>query len=220
MIRNGLIVSAITLALMAIISIWAGAQLPADNIPVHWNADGVSDRFSDRQEAQLFLWIMPGSALLGMLLFALLPQVEPMRENLYKSRKAYNAVWIATMVLLLSIHSGLAYMMIVGSGEDMRANEFVRLVIAGSGILFIILGNYLPKTRQNWFLGVRTPWTLSSEFTWEKTHRLAGSLFLIGGFVCLISAIMVNGIGLIYVVVGTSIDQRDLFIPCLPQGAG
>ena len=63
-------------------------------------------------------------------------------------------------------------MMVIGSGEEMRSNEFVR---------FIIMGNYLPKTRQNWFFGIRTLWALSSQVTWEKTHGLAGRLFFLTG---------------------------------------
>ena len=139
---------------MAGVAIWAGQQLPAENIPVHWNAEGVADRFSNKSEALLLLWMLPGSALLGAFVFAILPQIEPMRDNLFKSRKAYNAIWITTMLLFLGIHCGIAYMMVIGSGKEMQSNEFVRLVIAGTGLLFIILGNYLPKTRQNWFLGI------------------------------------------------------------------
>jgi len=205
MIRAGLIVSAIVVVLMAGIAIWAGQLLPAENIPVHWNANGVADRFADRQEAMLMQWLLPGSALFGALVFCLLPQIEPMRDNLYKSRKAYNAVWISTMILFLCIHAGIAYMMVSASSAEALSNEFVRLVIAGTGILFIVLGNYLPKTRQNWFLGIRTPWTLSSEYTWEKTHRLAGRLFFAVGFVCLVSAFLVDGIGLVFLVTGCSV---------------
>lgn len=206
MIRTGLIVSTIVLALMAGISLWAGGQLPADNIPVHWDASGTPDRFSDRNEAMFLLWMLPGSALFGVLVFCLLPQIEPMRDNLFKSRKAYNAVWIATMILFLGIHGGIAYMMVQSAGDEMQSNEFVRIVIAGTGILFIVMGNYLPKTRQNWFLGIRTPWTLSSEYTWEKTHRLAGRLFFAVGFVCLIGAFVVDGIALVAMVTGSAVS--------------
>lgn len=207
MIRTGLIVSTITITLMAGISIWAGAQLPADNIPVHWNGEGVADRFSDKSEALLVLWMLPGSALFSALLFALLPKIEPMRDNLFKSRKAYTAIWITILLLFLGIQAGIAYMMVVGSGEDVPSNEFVRFIIAACGLMFIIMGNYLPKTRQNWFFGIRTPWTLSSEFTWEKTHRLAGRLFFLTGFVCLISAFVVNGIGLVFIVTGAALGS-------------
>lgn len=207
MIRTGLIVSAIVLVLMAGISLWASGQLPADNIPVHWNANGVADRFADRQEALFVLWLVPGSALFGAGVFALLPQIEPMRDNLFKSRKAYNAVWITTMILFLGIQGGIAYMMVQSTGDQMQSNEFVRIVIAGTGILFIVLGNYLPKTRQNWFLGIRTPWTLSSEYTWEKTHRLAGRLFFGVGFICLISAFVIDGISVVAVVTGSAVSS-------------
>lgn len=206
MIRTGLIVSAIVLVLMAGIAFWAGARLPLDNIPVHWNANGVADRFADRQEALFMLWLMPGTALFGAIVFALLPQIEPMRDNLYKSRKAYNAVWITTMILFLGIHGGLSYMMLQANSAQAQSNEFVRFVIAGTGIVFIVLGNYLPKTRQNWFLGIRTPWTMSSEYTWEKTHRLAGRLFFGVGFICLLSAFLVDGIAIVAVVTGSSVS--------------
>jgi len=212
MIRTGLIVSAIVLVLMTGITIWASGQLPADNIPVHWNASGVADRFADRQEAFFVLWLIPGMALLGAAVFALLPQIEPMRDNLFKSRKAYNAVWIAAMILFLAIQGGIAYMMVQSSGDQMQSNEFVRVIIAGTGILFIVLGNYLPKTRQNWFLGIRTPWTMSSEYTWEKTHRLAGRLFFGVGFICLLSAFIVNGIGLVFVVTGSAVSSALICI--------
>lgn len=204
MIRPGLIVSAIVFTLMSGIAIWAMQQLPADNIPVHWNASGVADRFSDRQEATLLLWLLPVSALITAIVFCILPQIEPMRENLVKSRKAYNAVWSASMILLLAVHAGISLMMVRSSMDQPDANEFVRVVIAGTGILYVVLGNYLPKTRQNWFLGVRTPWTLSSEYTWEKTHRLAGRLFLVAGFVCLIGAFVLNGPSLIFLVAGST----------------
>jgi len=206
MIRFGLIVSAIAIVLMSGISVWVGGQLPAENIPVHWNADGLPDRFSDRQEALLLLWLLPAISAFSALVFFVLPQIEPMRDNLLKSRKAYRAVWVTIMLLFLGIHGGLSYMMLNSSGDAMQSNEFVRFIIAGTGIMFIILGNYLPKTRQNWFLGVRTPWTLSSEYTWEKTHRLAGRLFFGVGFVCLLAAFTVNGIYLVFVVTGASIS--------------
>lgn len=205
MIRTGLIVSAIAIAIMAGVSLWTGARLPAENIPVHWNASGVADRFADKNEALFVIWLMPAISAFGALLFALLPQVEPMRENLFKSRKAYNAVWIATMILLLAVHGGVAAMMVQVDGSTVPADEFVRLVFAGTGLLYVIIGNYLPKTRQNWFLGIRTPWTLSSEYTWEKTHRLAGRLFLIVGITCIISAFVLNGITIVFVMTGGAI---------------
>ncbi len=202
MIRTGLIVSGIAIAFMAGVSIWAGGQLPADNIPIHWAADGTADRFAGRQAAMLVLLLIPGAAGLSALLFALLPQIEPMRENLFKSRKAYTAVWTSAMLLLVGVHFGVVMLMVRAGGNSFASPEFARFVIAGTGIVFIVFGNYLPKTRQNWFLGIRTPWTLSSEYTWEKTHRLGGRLFVFVGFVSLIAAFALKGPSLVFVLCG------------------
>ena len=212
MIRTGLIVSAVAVTLMSGIAIWASGQLPAENIPVHWNASGVADRFADRQEALFLLWLLPGITVLSAFVFAVLPQVEPMRDNLFKSRKAYTAVWVSTMILLTGIHAGMIHLMVIGSGADMQSNEFVRWVMAGTGLLFVVLGNFLPKTRQNWFLGIRTPWTLSSEFTWEKTHRLAGRLFMVVGLICLVSAFALNGIAIVVAVTGAAVGSALISI--------
>lgn len=206
MIRPGLIVSAIVIVAMSGIALWAGQHLPAENIPVHWDASGTPDRYADREEALWLLWILPGITLFTGLLFCILPNIEPMRENLEKSRRAYNAAWIATMILMLGVHAGISVMMVQPSKGEVLATEFVRLVIAGSGILFIVLGNYLPKTRQNWFLGIRTPWTLSSEYTWEKTHRFAGRLFMAAGFASLIGAVILDGIGLVVLLSGSALS--------------
>lgn len=212
MIRTGLTISAIVLVLMAGVTVWAIGQLPEDNIPIHWNTQGVADQFADRQQAALLLWILPAAAAFSAVVFALLPRIEPMRENLVRSRKAYNAAWITTMLLLLGVHSGLIYMTLQVSGGIMESTDFVRLVIGGTGIMFFVLGNYLPKTRQNWFLGIRTPWTLSSEYTWEKTHRLAGRLFFVVGFVCLISASFVDGAAIAFVVAGASLSAAAISV--------
>ena len=104
---------------------------------------------------------------------------------------------------MLALCAGIALLMVRSATNDMDANEFVRFVIAGCGVLFFVKGNYLPKTRQNWFLGIRTPWTLSSEYAWEKTHRLAGRLFMIGGVICVIGAFMVDGIWLVAMMLAT-----------------
>jgi len=65
----------------------------------------------------------------------------------------------------------------------------IKATFIGIGLLFIIIGNYLPKTRSNWLIGIRTPWTLSSDITWEKTHRIGGRLFLGAGILTIISAL-------------------------------
>lgn len=196
MTRIGWIVSLITIVSMTGLTLWAAQSLPADQIPVHWNAEGVADDFVSRDRALLMLWLFTGLAAAMALLFVALPVIEPMRENLRKSIKLYGTVWISTMLLLLGVHAGITFMMVRGAGEApdaVSAIPFARFVLAAVSILMILIGNYLPKTRQNFFLGIRTPWTLSSEYAWEKTHRLGGKLFIAAGLVSLANSFILDG---------------------------
>lgn len=203
MIRTGLIFSTIAIIGMCAINFWALPQIPDGQVPVHWGLDGTPDRYGDRSEAAFVLWIIPLSTLLSAAILTIAPRLDPNGENLMKSRKAYIAIWCSVMIMLLGVHAGIAMLMVRSVAADPNANEFVRFVIAATAILFIIKGNYLPKTRSNWFLGVRTPWTLSSEMTWEKTHRLAGRLFMLTGFICLIGAFVLNGGWLLTMLLAT-----------------
>lgn len=211
-IQTGITISLIAIALMAGMALWASLKLPAENIPVHWGIDGTPDRYGGRTEALFGLWSVPVATAFSAFVFALLPALEPMRDNLIKSRRAYRAIWVSTMVLMLGVHAGLVWLMVSSLDGVQNSNEFVRFVIAGSGLLFLLIGNYLPKTRQNWFLGIRTPWTLSSEFAWEKTHRLAGRLFMSAGFITIIGAFVVNGIWLVVMLTSLSVGSALISI--------
>lgn len=203
MIRTGLIFSITAIIGMCAVNFWAMPQIPDGQVPVHWGIDGTPDRYGDRSEAIFGLWIVPISTVFTTLILAIAPRLDPNGENLMKSRKAYIVIWCSVMILLLGVHAGVAMLMVRSVTQSPDANEFVRFVIAASAILFIVKGNYLPKTRSNWFLGLRTPWTLSSDITWEKTHRLAGRLFMLAGFICLIGAFVLDGGWLIVMLLGT-----------------
>lgn len=83
------------------------------------------------------------------------------------------------------------------AGTDfVMPDEAVRFIIAGCALLMIVVGNYMPKTRSSFMFGVRTPWTLSSDHAWEKTHRLAGPLFMIAGALGMAGAFLFDGIWL------------------------
>ena len=202
MIRTGLIITAIAVIGMASINFWAIGGLPEGNIPVHWGADGTPDRYADRSEAVFTLWMIPVITLFSASILALAPLLEPLKDNLYKSRTAYTVIWSSVMLLMLAVQAGIAYMMVQSASTNVDGNEFVRFIMAAAAIMFIIKGNYLPKTRQNWFLGIRTPWTLSSASVWEKTHRLAGRLFVLTGFINLIAAFVLDGVWLVFAFVG------------------
>ena len=195
--RNGLIWTLGAVAAMAGIIVWAATQLPADAmIPTHWNASGEPDDFSTRNGALLLLGIFPAITLCVSALLAAAPFLDPRKSHIEHGHKALSATWIGILVLFTLVTLGIAISMVKGTSGDFNTGGVVRWIIAGSAGLLIVIGNYLPKTRSNFMIGVRTPWTLSSDYTWEKTHRLAGKLFILAGLLGMIGAFMFNGIWL------------------------
>lgn len=174
-------ISAIILALMLSLSTWAWWQLPAGaSLPVHWNAAGEADRYGGKFEGLLLLPLLS----VGMvLLFNLIRFIDPLRANIQRSGTAYRATLLCVLLFLLALHvaavlNALGYVFNIG------------LVVAPAmGVMFVVIGNYMGKIRRNYMFGVRTPWTLASELAWNKTHRLAGKLFVATGFLVLIACL-------------------------------
>ena len=196
-IRTGLIWSMVLVSSMVAITLVASQALPEGaRVPVHWGLDGLPDRFTDRSGATALLWLMPGIGLITALVVAGAALIDPRKENLYRGRKAYLISWLGAMVLLTLVHAGIAFMITRDNAETLASPQFVRWVVAGCALLFIVIGNYIPKTRSSFMLGIRTPWTLSSETAWEKTHRLAGRLFILAGSLGLVGAFVFDGVWL------------------------
>ena len=194
-VKTGLLWTAGAVLVTSLITAGTWASLPATGeIPVHWGPDGSADRFGGHLEAGLILLAMPVITLFVGLILAVAPSFDPRKENIEKGRRAYLAVWISVMLLLVLVHGGVARMMT--AGPEAESGNFVRWVIAGSALMIIVIGNYLPKTRSSFFFGVRTPWTLSSDIAWERTHRFAGPLFMLAGGLGLAGAFLFNGIWL------------------------
>jgi uncharacterized membrane protein len=169
-LRTFLIVGGALIVAMLAVSAWAWPQIPSDaQVPVHWGFDGQPDGYGPKW---LGLLGIPAVAVGIICLLALLPRLEPRRENLERSSTAYVAIAIAVVAFLAGLHV-LAVMAALGSQINTTA-----VVVAGTGVIFIVIGNFLGKTRSNWFFGIRTPWTLSSERSWARTHRLGGWLFV------------------------------------------
>jgi uncharacterized membrane protein len=108
-------------------------------------------------------------------LLAVIPRFEPRRANLERSGKAYAAIWIAVVSLLGAVHV-LSVAVALGAVLDMS-----RLIPIGVGLVFVVIGNYLPTVRPNYLVGIRTPWTLASDLSWVRTHRVGGRIFVIEG---------------------------------------
>lgn len=204
MIRKGLIWSALALMAMLAIIFWIGANLPAgDQIPVHFDAKGNPDRYGSKAEAMMALWVLWGVTFFTILVLALVPKIMPRKANFEKSEKAYFAVWISTLVLMVAVTGLIAWTFLTAASSGTAGTAPIRLLSISMGILFVITGNYLPKTRSNWVIGIRTPWTLSSDYTWEKTHRVTGRLFLGAGLLTILFGLFASTEVSLFVSVGS-----------------
>jgi uncharacterized membrane protein len=183
--RPMILVSALVIGVMLVASVWAYASLPADaQVPIHWGPDGQADGYAGKAVG---LFLLPAIAVLAAAMFWILPRIEPRRANLERSGKAYAAIWIGVMLLLGGLHL-LAVSVAMGAEFDLT-----RIVLIGTGVLFVVIGNYLPKVRSNFLVGIRTPWTLTSDRSWTKTHRLGGRLFVLEGLILVVAGLL--GIG-------------------------
>lgn len=175
----GLVIAAIAIA----ISIWAYPQLPP-TVATHWNLKGTPDGFSSRLVAVL---IIPGIILVMTGLFTVLPRLDPRGENYAKFFGTYWLICNTVIAFMLIAH---AMIVASGIGYPIRID---RLMPIGIGLLFIVLGNYLSRVEPNWFIGIRTPWTLSSDLVWRKTHRTGGYLMVLGGLLVASCAALPHG---------------------------
>lgn len=144
-----------------------------DQMPIHWGPAGQPDNFGSRAVGAL---LMPAIASGTYLLMLVLPRIDPRQENIRRFDDTYRLIRSGVVLFLVFTHF-LALSATLGEGMTLNSS----LMIAGLGLFLVVIGNYLPRTRSNWFLGVRTPWTLSSDRVWRKTHRLAGRLFVLTG---------------------------------------
>ena len=164
------------------VSLWARGLLPDAPVATHFDASGHVNGTMPRDVALVF---GPAAALsIALVMLWLLPVIMPKKATLARSSEAYGASVIIIVVFLCLIHAGLIV-------HALNAPiDLPRWALGGVGLLFLVIGNYLPKTRFNYVMGVRTPWTLSSEEVWDRTHRLAGPLHMALGALVLADAVL------------------------------
>ena len=194
-LRPLMIANSALIAAMAGLSAWAWTRIPdGAHIPVHWNLAGEPDRFGSKLEA---LIAMPAVAALVTLFLLVLPRLDPRRANIEASAKFWNAVAIGVVLFVGYLHT---LMVVSAMGRHI---DMINAVLPAMSLLFIVIGNYLSKTRSNWFGGVRTPWTLSSEYSWEMTHRWSGRLFVLSGLLGILVWLLADAKIAIAVMVGS-----------------
>lgn len=153
------------------VSVYFYPQMP-ERMASHWNAAGEVDGYQPKLQA---LFLMP-LVLFGMaLLFWAIPRIDPLKANIEQFRNYYDGLVILLLVFMLCVH---LQTILWNVGFQISPNATFPL---GLGLLYYYIGILLEHAKRNWFVGIRTPWTLSSDRVWEKTHRIGGKLFRVAG---------------------------------------
>lgn len=179
--RSMTLASVATTILLAIVAAVALSRLPAGTrLPTHWNAAGEADGLADAGTA-LFLPVVLTVAVSAMMWA--LPRIEPLQDRMANSASLLLATWgglLAMMVLVEALIAAPAF------GFALPPT----MALAGAGLLFVVIGNALPKSRPGFFVGIRTPWTLTDPENWIATHRLGARTMVAGGAMLVAGALL------------------------------
>jgi len=171
--RKGEKIALSIIVLSFIIAVCSYPYMP-EKMAIHWNAKGNVDSYGSRFEGLFFLPFL----LAGLfLLFMAIPKIDPLKYNIEDFRKYYDNFIVLFFIFLLSVY---LWSILWNFGVEIRINAVIPV---GVGILFFYVGILLENAKRNWFIGIRTPWTLSSEDVWNRTHKIGGKLFKVLGLV-------------------------------------
>ena len=173
-----LIVTSLVMLIPMLIGLLLWNKLP-DQIPSHWDINGEVDAWSSKAFAVFFF----PALLLGIhWLCVLASSADPKSKN-YHPKMLRLVLWICPVISL--VMNSLVYC--VALGYELNVEIIMPLLV---GLMFIIVGNLLPKCRQSYTMGIKLPWTLHNEENWNKTHRFGGKLWVIGGIITMATAFL------------------------------
>ncbi len=176
------LVSLVLLAVTSIASFYFYNNFP-EQVPVHWNLAGEADNYASKF---IGAFLFPGIIVLMYLMFLFIPFIDPKKERYQEFLNVYHifkTVLISFMVFVYFIAS------LKGLGLGISINIWMSVMI---GLLFVMIGKYMSRIKPNWFMGIRTPWTLSSEENWKKTHVFGGKVFMFGGLMIMLTPLVPN----------------------------
>ena len=186
-------VAALLVAAAGAASLAVAPDLP-EQMVTRWNAAGEPTGALPRTTG---MWLVPGLAAGLVGLFALLPRIDPLRENIAAFRVHYDRFVVVVTAFLAAVHLAV---LAVNLGY---AVDVTTIALAGTAALFYYLGTLLPHVEPNWFLGIRTPWTLSDDAVWDRTHALGGRLFKLSAALAVVG--LFTGEYAVYFVVGPAL---------------
>lgn len=192
--KNKMKMTTVLTTLVCLIPLAAGAvlynSLP-DTMAIHWGFDGTANGWASKLVA---VFVLPGVLLILNLLFPVLLNMDPKNKNMDEKIKTL-VHWIIPVVSVFCAGVTLAE----ACGVESKMALIGPMIM---GVLFVAIGNFLPKTTQSYTVGIKLPWTLNSEENWNRTHRMAGFLWVAGGIVMIITALLGLGFaGIIAMIV-------------------
>jgi len=169
-------------------------QIP-DTIATHFNASGEADDFGSKNMLIYLLLLLIGGI---FLLFKIIPVIDP-KKKIALMGDSYQKLQFWVMGLMSALCIFFIYTAVSGGNTN---NNLLFSVI---GLFYMAIGNYMPTFKPNYFVGVRTPWTLENDTVWRKTHRLGGKMFVISGLLITLSALLLEGEQALVVMLGITI---------------
>ena len=190
--RSANTISLISIVLLAAYVAWMYSALP-DPMPTHWNAAGQADDYMPKLQGAVVLAAVPAFI---FIIFRLIPVISPRGFRTESFTGVLNILMTASVVFgsvigIVTIQAAL--------GAEFNISTVVMVAV---GLLLMVLGNFMGKVRKNFFIGIRTPWTLASDEVWAKTHRLGGWCLVIAGAAMALLAVLAPTVEwIIYIVV-------------------
>jgi uncharacterized membrane protein len=166
------------------------------NLAIHWNAAGEADGYGSSFMA---LYFIPLLTMAIAALIAAVPVIDPLKANVEKFRRELN-LFIAAFSAFMFYVQGLTLAWNAGLKFSMTG-----MMAPGMGLLFVAVGMVIRKAKRNYFIGIRTPWTLANDVVWEKTHEIGGQLFIVSGILTLVCVFFPNAA--IFVLLVTAVGS-------------
>ncbi|MEF8813494.1 MAG: SdpI family protein [Halovenus sp.] len=169
-------VAAVSVVFALGLSAIAAPDLP-EQLVIHWNAAGEPNGTMSKTPAII---LIPALSAVLLVLFAAVPRIGPLRENIVSFRPVYDWFVVVFTAFMAALHGGI---IAFNLGYEF---DFTLFVLAAVALLFYYVGILLTHAKRNWFVGIRTPWTLSSDEVWDRTHELGSRLFKLTAVIALV----------------------------------
>ncbi|SRR6266540_5275045 len=178
--RLTLSITIVLLAVFLVGGLAAWKFLP-DPMASHWN---VNDQVDNTMPKFWGVFLMPILAVGMFVLFLVIPHIDPLKANIAQFREAFNL-----FIVLILLFLGYIWILSIAWNLGYTNFRMSSAMLPALGILFLFIGWLFRRAKRNFFIGIRTPWTLSSETVWDKTHQLGSILFMISGILALIGSL-------------------------------